>query len=66
MNISSALFQGTKILKSNSIITADIDAEILMAKAFKSAVISGRESFLAGRMKKNYLGIPSSPIDGLI
>ena len=33
MNISSALFQGTKILKSNSIITADIDAEILMAKA---------------------------------
>ena len=33
MNISSALFQGTKILKSNSIITAEIDAEILMAKA---------------------------------
>ncbi|MBL6785916.1 MAG: thiazole synthase [Candidatus Pelagibacter bacterium] len=39
---------------------------ILMAKAFKDAVISGRNSFLAGRMKKNYLAIPSSPIKGLI
>ena len=39
---------------------------ILMAKAFKNAVISGRDSFLAGRMKKNYFAIPSSPIDGLI
>ncbi len=39
---------------------------ILMARAFKSAVISGRESFLAGRMKKNNLAIPSSPVGGLI
>tara|TARA_X000001036_G_C20436892_1_gene707630 strand:+ start:48 stop:821 length:774 start_codon:yes stop_codon:yes gene_type:complete len=39
---------------------------ILMAKAFKSAVISGRNSFLAGRMKKNTLAVPSSPADGLI
>ncbi len=39
---------------------------ILMARAFKSAVISGRESFLAGRMKKNNLAIPSSPAGGLI
>tara|TARA_B100000963_G_scaffold314507_1_gene293093 strand:- start:11103 stop:11876 length:774 start_codon:yes stop_codon:yes gene_type:complete len=39
---------------------------ILMAKAFKDAVVSGRNSFLAGRMKKNYLAIPSSPNDGLI
>jgi len=38
----------------------------LMAKAFKNAVISGRDSYLAGRMKKNYFAIPSSPIDGLI
>ena len=29
---------------------------ILMAKAFKDAVISGRNSFLAGRMTKNYFG----------
>jgi len=39
---------------------------ILMARAFKNAVISGRESFLAGRMKKNSLAIPSSPTEGLI
>ena len=39
---------------------------ILMAKAFKDAVIAGRSSFLAGRMKKNYFAIPSSPIKGLI
>ena len=39
---------------------------ILMAKAFKDAVISGRNSFLAGRMKKNYLATPSSPLKGLI
>ena len=39
---------------------------ILMAKAFKDAVTSGRKSFLAGRMKKNYYATPSSPIKGLI
>ena len=39
---------------------------ILMANSFKNAVISGRQSFLAGRMKKNYFGSPSSPLDGLI
>ena len=37
-----------------------------MAKAFKDAVISGRNSFLAGRMKKNNFAVPSSPTDGLI
>ena len=39
---------------------------ILMAKAFKSAVISGRNSYLAGRMQKKILGSPSSPTKGLI
>ena len=39
---------------------------IRMAKAFKNAVLSGRESFLAGRMKKNYFATASSPMDGLI
>ena len=38
----------------------------LMAKAFKDAVISGRNSFLAGRMIKNYFAIPTSPTKGLI
>jgi thiazole synthase len=37
-----------------------------MAKAFKNAVISGRDSYLAGRMKKNYFATPSSPMNGLI
>ena len=39
---------------------------IKMARAFKYAVISGRDSYLAGRMKKNYFAVPSSPNDGLI
>jgi len=39
---------------------------IKMARAFKNAVISGRDSYLAGRMKKNYFATPSSPTDGLI
>ena len=39
---------------------------IKMATAFKNAVISGRDSYLAGRMKKNYFGSASSPTDGLI
>ena len=39
---------------------------VLMAKAFKDAVISGRNSFISGRMKKNYFAIASSPEKGLI
>ena len=39
---------------------------ILMAKAFKDAVISGRNSFLAGRMEKHYFAKASSPAKGLI
>ena len=39
---------------------------ILMAKAFKDAVISGRNSFLAVRMSRNYFASPSSPTKGLI
>ena len=39
---------------------------ILMARSFKDAVISGRNSFLAGRMDKNYFASASSPIKGLI
>tara|TARA_B100001989_G_scaffold120863_1_gene85159 strand:- start:13635 stop:14417 length:783 start_codon:yes stop_codon:yes gene_type:complete len=45
---------------------ANAKKPILMAKAFKDAVISGRNSFLAGRMEKNYFGSPSSPTKGLI
>jgi len=39
---------------------------ILMAKAFRDAVTSGRNSYLAGRMQKNYIASPSSPTKGLI
>ena len=39
---------------------------VLMAKAFKDAVISGRNSYLAERMQKNYFGSPSSPVKGII
>ena len=39
---------------------------IQMANAFRNAVVAGRESFLAGRMKKSFLANPSSPTEGLI
>ena len=45
---------------------ANAKKPVLMAKAFKDAVISGRNSYLAGRMSKNFLAIPSSPTKGLI
>ena len=45
---------------------ANAKKPILMAKAFKDAVISGRNSYLSGRMKKNYFASPSSPTRGLI
>jgi len=45
---------------------ANAKKPILMASAFKNAVISGRESYLAIRMKKNYFASPSSPFKGLI
>ena len=45
---------------------ANAKKPILMAKAFKDAVVSGRNSYLSGRMKRNYFASPSSPIKGLI
>ena len=39
---------------------------VLMATAFKNAVISGRQSYLSGRMKKNNFASRSSPKKGLI
>ena len=44
---------------------ANAKKPILMAKAFKD-VISGRNSFLAGRMKKSFIANASSPFEGLI
>ena len=46
---------------------AAADNPILMAAAMKKAIESGREAFLAGRMKKKfYQAEPSSPTSGLI
>ena len=45
---------------------ANAKKPILMAKAFRDAVISGRSSYLAGRMKKNNFASASSPSEGLI
>jgi thiazole synthase len=39
---------------------------ILMAESFKNAVISGRQSYIAGRMKKLSYANASSPFKGLI
>ena len=45
---------------------ANAKRPILMAHAFKRAVEAGRGSYLAGRMKKNFIASPSSPVDGII
>ena len=45
---------------------ANAKKPILMASAFRNAVISGRDSYLAVRMKKKYFATPSSPFSGLI
>ena len=37
-----------------------------MAKAFKNAVLAGRQSFLSGRIEKSLMGNPSSPTKGII
>ena len=37
-----------------------------MAKAFKNAVIAGRQSFLSGRIEKKLMGSASSPNKGII
>ena len=37
-----------------------------MAKAFKNAVLAGRQSFLSGRIEKSLMGKPSSPTQGII
>ena len=37
-----------------------------MAKAFKNAVIAGRQSYKSGRINKTFMGNPSSPVKGLI
>lgn len=45
---------------------AEAKNSILMAEAMKDAVIAGRKSFIAGRIKKKVTANPSSPFEGLI
>ena len=45
---------------------AKVRNPIIMANSMKYAVIAGRKSFLAGRIKKLNYGSPSSPLKGLI
>ena len=37
-----------------------------MARAFRNAVIAGRQSFLSGRIEKKVMGSASSPKKGII
>ena len=60
-----AMEMGADAVLINSAI-ANAKNPIRMARAFKNAVISGRDSYLSGRMKKNFFATPSSPTDGLI
>ena len=62
---TTAMELGCEGVLVNSAI-AHANKPILMAKAFKDAVVSGRNSYLAGRMKKNYFATASSPLKGLI
>ena len=39
---------------------------VLMAEAMKHAIIAGRKAFLAGRMPRQQVAAPSSPVEGLI
>jgi len=45
---------------------AEAKNPVLMAEAMKDAVIAGRKSFIAGRIKKKVSANPSSPFEGLI
>ena len=60
-----AMEMGCDAVLVNSAIAKAKDS-IIMAESFKNAVVSGRQAFLAGRMKKLFYADASSPSDGLI
>ena len=60
-----AMEMGCDAVLVNSAI-ANAQKPLVMAKAFKEAVIAGRSAYLAGRMKKSNFAKPSSPSKGLI
>ena len=60
-----AMEMGCDAVLVNSAI-AQANKPVLMAQAFKNSVIAGRQSFLAGRMKKSLIGRASSSSKGII
>jgi len=65
-DVSIAMEMGCDAVLVNTAIAA-ADNPSLMARAMKQAVVSGRNSYLAGPMsKKIYKASPSSPRDGVI
>ena len=60
-----AMEMGCNAVLVNSAI-AKAKNPVLMAASFKNAVVAGRQSFLAVRMKKLFYAEASSPIKGLI
>ena len=62
---SFAMELGCDAVLANSAI-AEAKYPILMAESFKNAVIAGRQSFLAKRMKKKVYASSSSPLQNLI
>ena len=63
-NLKLIIFDVDGVLINSAIALAK--KPVQMAEAFKHAVISGRKSFLSGRMKKNNIASASSPEKDLI
>jgi len=45
---------------------AEAEHPVLMAEAMRLAVHAGRAAFLAGRMPKREVAVPSSPFHGMV
>jgi thiazole synthase len=45
---------------------AEAERPVLMAAAMRDAVAAGRAAFLAGRMPRREVAVPSSPFDGML
>jgi thiazole synthase len=64
-DVSIAMELGADAILANTAIAQAKDP-MLMAQAFKYAVIAGRMGYKAGRISKKPYATASSPIDGLI
>ncbi len=45
---------------------AEAERPVLMAAAMRDAVAAGRAAYLAGRMPRREVAVPSSPFDGML